>query len=144
MTTNPPEHVRKDVKVAEHTVTVNANIQVVYERWSRMEEFPSFMEGVKEIRWLDEKRFSLISEFGGSLFESLCEVVLRIPGRRIAWRTLTGADSSGVVCFESAGTNAVDVTLKMRYNPNDGWNDEAVLKARIERNLGRFKKLVEG
>src|SRR5436309_10525680 len=102
------------------------------------------MEGVNEIRWLYEKRFVLISEFGGSLFESLCEVVLRIPGKRIAWRTLTGTDSSGVVCFESVGTGGVEVTLKMRYNPNDGWSDEKEIKARISRNLARFKKLVEG
>jgi uncharacterized membrane protein len=144
MTINPPEHIRTDVKAVEHSVTIGANAQVVYERWDRGEEFPSFMEGVKEIRWLDEKRFVLISEFGGSLFESLCEVVLRIPGKRIAWRTLTGTDSSGVVCFESVGTGGVEVTLKMRYNPNDGWSDEKEIKARISRNLARFKKLVEG
>jgi uncharacterized membrane protein len=144
MTTNPPEHVRQDVKTVEHTVTVSANAQVVYERWNRIEKHSSFMEGVKEIRWLDEKRFTLVSEFGGSLFESLCEVVLRIPGKRIAWRTLTGADSSGVVCFDSVGTGSVAVTLKMRYNPNDGWSDEVEIKRRIERNLARFKKLVEG
>ena len=51
--------------VVEHTVTVQAPIADVFERWSRVEDYPSFMEGVREIRWLDEKRFSLKSENGG-------------------------------------------------------------------------------
>ena len=115
---------------------------VVYERWNRVEDYPAFMEGVQEIQWLDEKRFILKSEFAGTVFESVCEVVLRIPAKRLAWRTLSGPDSSGVVCFEPVGEGTA-VTLKLRYNPGDGWSDESVVKARLERNLERFKKLVE-
>ena len=126
-----------------YSVRVDAASAPVYERWNRIEEYPSFMEGVREIRWLDEKRFMLISEAVGMTFESICEVVLRIPAKRLAWRTLSGPDSSGVACFESVGAGQTEVTLKMRYDPRGGWTDEAEVKARLGRNLERFKQLVE-
>ena len=92
-----------------HSVVVQAPISEVFERWSRVEDFPTFMEGVREIRWLDEKRFSLKSEASGQSFHSICEITLRIPERRMAWRTLSGGpDSSGVACFQNAGGGATD------------------------------------
>ena len=33
------------------TVSIQAPITEVFERWSRVEDFPTFMEGVREIRW---------------------------------------------------------------------------------------------
>jgi len=128
----------------EQTVAVQAPIADVFERWCRVEDFPSFMEGVREIRWLDEKKFSLKSENGGQYFHSLCELTLRIPERRMAWRTLEGPDSSGVACFQNVGGGVTEVTLKMRYNPENGWTDTKQVEDRLRRNLGRFKELVEG
>jgi uncharacterized membrane protein len=102
------------------------------------------MEGVREIRWLDDKRFSLKSENAGQHYLSICELTLRIPERRMAWRTLEGPDSSGVACFQNAGGGWTDVTLKMRYNPEGGWADRQQVEERLRRNLERFKALVEG
>lgn len=127
----------------EYTVTAQAPIKDVYDRWSRFEEFPSFMEGVKELKQLDEKRFNLVSEACGNLFVSVCEITLRIPERRIAWRTLSGPDSSGVVCFQNAGHGQTEVTLKMRYDPTGAWEDQEQVVARLQRNLRRFKDLIE-
>ncbi len=127
----------------EHTVAVLAPIKDVYESWSRIEQYPSFMEGVKEAAWLDDKRFTLTSEACGKIFPSICEITLRIPERRIAWRTLSGPDSAGVVCFQNAGGGSTEVTLKMRYNPDGGWEDREQLESRLQRNLRRFKDIVE-
>ena len=127
----------------ERSVLVEASIQKVYEAWSRFEDFPQFMEGVVEMRRVDERRFVLISESGGKTYESTCDIVLSIPQRRLAWRTVSGPDSSGVACFEVAKSGGTEVTLKMRYNPADGWQDEEEVTTRLERNLGRFKDRVE-
>jgi uncharacterized membrane protein len=139
-----PPSPHNPVIAIEQTVAVQAPIAEVFERWCRVEEFPSFMEGVREIRWLDEKRFSLKSENGGEYFHSTCELTLRIPERRMAWRTLEGPDSSGVACFQNAGGGFTEVTLKMRYNPESGWKDREQVEDRLRRNLQRFKDLVEG
>lgn len=127
----------------EYTVCAQAPIKAVYDHWNRVEEFPSFMEGVREIKWLDDKRFTLVSEACGKFFTSICEITLRIPERRIAWRTLSGPDSSGVVCFQNAGGGRTDVTLKMRYDPSTGWEDREQIESRLQRNLRRFKDIVE-
>lgn len=141
MPDTPPPH---DPHVfVQYAVLIEAPIQAVYERWNRVEEFPSFMEGVREIAWLDERRFSLKSEHEGQHFLSICEIALRIPERRMAWRTLEGPDSSGVACFQNVGGGRTEVTLKMRYNPDDGWQNTAEVEARLRRNLDRFKALLE-
>ncbi len=128
---------------ADCTVVIDAAIADVFERWCRVEDFPSFMEGVREIRWLDDKKFSLKSENDGRFYLSLCELTLRIPERRMAWRTLEGPDCSGVACFQNAGGGRTEVTLKMRYNPETGWHNRAQVEDRLQRNMGRFKTLVE-
>jgi uncharacterized membrane protein len=125
------------------TVLIDAPISEVFEHWNRVEAFPTFMEGVREIRWLDEKKFSLKSENDGQYFHSLCELTLRIPERRMAWRTLEGPDCSGVACFQLAGGGRTEVTLKMRYNPDTGWQNREQVEQRLGRNLSRFKALVE-
>ncbi len=124
-------------------MVVHAPIAEVFERWCRVEDYPKFMEGVREIRWLDEKKFSLKSENAGEYFHSLCELTLRIPERRMAWRTLEGPDSSGVACFQIATGGKTEVTLKMRYNVETGWKDREQVEERLKRNLDRFKDLVE-
>ncbi len=124
-------------------VLIEAPVQAVYERWNRVEEFPSFMEGVREIAWLDERRFSLKSEHEGQHFLSICEIALRIPERRMAWRTLEGPESSGVACFQNLGNGRTEMTLKMRYNPETGWQNTELVEQRLRGNLERFKGLVE-
>lgn len=128
----------------DSTVVIDAPISEVFERWCRVEDFPNFMEGVREIRWLDEKKFSLKSENDGEFYHSLCELTLRIPERRMAWRTLEGPDCSGVTCFQMANGGKTEVTLKMRYNPETGWHNRQQVEDRLKRNMSRFKALVEG
>jgi uncharacterized membrane protein len=127
----------------EHTVVVAAPISEVFERWQRIADYPRFMEGVREISWLDEKRFRLRSESGGEFYESICEMVLKIPEQRLAWRTLSGPDSSGVASFERAPGERTTMTLKMRYDSGAGWQDSAQVAERLRGNLERFKALME-
>jgi uncharacterized membrane protein len=126
------------------SVVIQAPIAEVFARWCKVEDFPSFMEGVREIRWLDDKKFSLKSENDGQYYHSICELTLRIPERRMAWRTLEGPDCSGVACFQNAGGGCTEVTLKMRYNPETGWHNRVQVEQRLGRNMKRFKELAEG
>ena len=127
----------------ECSVVAAAPIKAVFEKWSCIEEFPNFMDGVREMRWIDEKRFELVSEHAGMRFVSVCEITLRIPQRRLAWRTLSGPDSSGVACFADLLNGKTEVTLKMRYNPESGWSNREELESRLRGNLERFKQLAE-
>jgi uncharacterized membrane protein len=64
--------------------------------------------------------------------------VLRIPGRRIAWRSMSDGFMSGVVSFEPRSDQETEVTLKIR-----SVFDPPSLSRRVEEYLGNFKRLVE-
>ena len=49
----------------EKTTEVNVPVQVVYNQWTQFEEFPNFMEGVKEVRQLDDKHLHWRAETPG-------------------------------------------------------------------------------
>ena len=64
--------------------------------------------------------------------------VLQIPGRRIAWRTMSNGFMSGVVSFEPRSQEETEVTLKIR-----SIFDPPSLSHRVEEYLGNFKRLIE-
>lgn len=127
----------------EETVVVDAPIDRVYERWTHVEDFPRFMPAVREMRRIDGKRFHWRVERGGREYEATFEIVLRIPQRRIAWRTISGSESSGVVCFGPELGRRTRVSFKMKYAPDAGWDSPAELRERLRTRLSRFKALME-
>ncbi len=131
------------IESVEHTTLVHASASVVYTIWRRFENFPHFMEGVVAMEPLEGRKFLLRVENGGHTFESVCEIILDVPERRLAWRTLVGADSSGVVRFEFQGRDCTRVTLLIKYDPEHGWSDREQVVTRTMQNLERFKELVE-
>jgi uncharacterized membrane protein len=122
---------------------VNAPAGEIYNHWVHVEEFPRFMGAVREIRRIDDDHFYWRVERGGKEYESVLQIVLRIPARRMAWRTISGAESSGVVGFDPLADNRTRVSFKMKYAPNSGWEAPADLLERIQARLEKFKTYVE-
>ena len=50
-------------------VDVAVPVSVAYNQWTQFEEFPRFMEGVKEVRQLDDQRLYWRAEIGGKEVE---------------------------------------------------------------------------
>jgi uncharacterized membrane protein len=125
------------------SIVVNARDREAYDHWIHVEEFPRFMAPVREVRRLDRDHFYWRVERGGKEYEAVLEIVLRIPNRRMAWRTLNGAESSGVVAFDPLAENKTRVSFKMKYTPNAGWEDPDDLRQRMEARLESFKRYVE-
>ena len=49
----------------EKDIVVDVPVTVAYDQWTQFESFPEFMEGVKEIVQLDEKRLRWRAEIAG-------------------------------------------------------------------------------
>lgn len=127
----------------EKSIVVDASIARVYEQWARVEEWPLFLKTIHEVRQLDEKRFRVKSERNGSLHDSVAEISLLIPERRIAWRTIAGAENSGVVALEQETEGKTRIILKMQYKPDAGWQNPGALGERLEHHLACFKDFIE-
>jgi uncharacterized membrane protein len=126
------------MNAARHFVIVKAPVDRVYQQWSRLEDLPKFVTPLREVHKIDETHFSYRWHPDGSDQKGVFHIVLQIPGRRIAWRTMSNGFMSGVVSFEPRSGEETEVTLKIRsiFNPPS-------LSHRVEEYLGNFKRLVE-
>lgn len=126
------------MNAARHFVVVKAPVDRVYEQWSRLEDLPRFIPPLREVRRIDDTHFSYTWHPDGGDHNGLFHIVLQIPGRRIAWRTMSNGFMSGVVSFEPRSQEETEVTLKIR-----SIFDSPSLSHRLEEYLGNFKRLVE-
>ena len=126
------------MNAARHLVVVKASVDRVYEQWSRLEDLPKFVTPLQEVRRIDDAHFSYNWHPNGSDQNGVFHIVLQVPGRRIAWRTMSNGFMSGVVSFEPRSEKETEVTLKIR-----SIFDPPSLSQRVEEYLGNFKRLVE-
>jgi uncharacterized membrane protein len=127
-----------EMNAARQSVVVKAPISEVYEQWSRVENLPRFITPLRNVQRIDDTHFSYIWHPNGSEQQGVFQIVLRIPTRRIAWRSMSDGFMSGVVGFEPRSDQETEITLKIR-----SVFDPPSLSRRVEEYLGNFKRLVE-
>ncbi|MDQ3953797.1 MAG: SRPBCC family protein [Actinomycetota bacterium] len=131
----------------EQSVEVSVPVRTAYNQWTQFEDFPHFMEGVKEIRQLDDSSLHWTVEVAGQVREFDAKITEQNPDERIAWTTIDGPHQAGVVTFHRLGDNQTKVMLQMEYDP-EGLVEKAgdalgIVRARVKTDLERFKKFIE-
>jgi uncharacterized membrane protein len=131
----------------DKSIVVNRPIKQVYNQWTQFESFPQFMEGVKEVRQIDNKRVHWHAEIAGVDREWDAEIRRQVPDQQISWRSVNGPRVTGVVMFEPVGAEQTRVMLRMDYEA-DGVLDKigdiiGAIERRIEGDLERFKNFIE-
>jgi uncharacterized membrane protein len=127
-----------EMNAAQQSVLVKAPISEVYEQWSRVENLPRFITPLRNVQRIDDTHFSYIWHPNGSQQQGVFQIVLRVPSRRIAWRSMSDGFMSGVVGFEPRSDQETEITLKIR-----SVFDPPSLSRRVEEYLRNFKRLVE-
>ena len=127
---------------AEGSIVVNAPVADVYERWLVFEDYPKFITAIKRVRKLDENHFAASLSFNGKQHEATLEVMLRVPQRRLAWRTLADQRApdhlaAGVVSFAALSDNSTCVTMKLTSSFGGAVSNQ------VGNYLYNFKLLVE-
>lgn len=135
------------METIEKTIEVDAPVSTVYNQWTQFEDFPKFMEGVDEVRQLDDRRMHWKADIGGKSKEWDAEIFEQIPDQRIAWRSMGGAMNSGMVNFEQLGANRTRIALRLNYEP-EGFVENAgdflgVVGRRVQGDLERFKQFIQ-
>ena len=131
----------------EKSIDVNVPVRTAYNQWTQFEDFPRFMEGVREVRQLDDKRLAWRAEIGGKEKSWEAEITEQIPDARIAWRSRAGARNGGVVTFHRIDDDTTRVMLQLDYDPEgvvENVGDAlGVASARVRGDLERFKEFIE-
>ena len=131
----------------ERSVEVEAPLTTVYNQWTQFEEFPRFMEGVEEVRQVDDTHLHWVAEFGGSRHEWDAEITEQKPDERVAWRNTDGKDNAGVVTFHRLDDSRTRVMVQMDFVP-EGIKEKlgdalGAPDRRVKGDLENFKQLIE-
>jgi uncharacterized membrane protein len=128
------------VSEVEAHIDVAVPLSAVYDVWTRFEELPRFMDGVDEVRHLDETHLLWRGSYDGASAEWTCEVVELRPEERIAWRSTSGLTHGGVVSFLRLDDRLTRVMIMAEVDPDV---DEAFVAPRVRAALTAFKRLIE-
>ncbi len=131
----------------EKSIEVNVPEYTAYAQWMNFEEFPQFMEGVKEVTRLDAKRFHWKAEIAGQNKEWDTEITGQTADQRLTWTSRGGDIKSWVVTFHQLSNSSSKVILQVEYDPQ-GVAEHAgdalgVVSSRVQRDLERFKAFIE-
>src|SRR5438132_14064246 len=135
---NSMDSVQPGMNAAQQFVVGKAPLERVYEQWSRIEDLPKFIPPLQEVRRIDDRHFSYTWHPNGHEQQGFFHIVLQIPGRRIAWRTMSDGFMSGVVSFEPRSQEQTEVTLRIR-----SIFDPLGLSQIVEGYTRNFQQLVE-
>ena len=128
---------------SEGSIVVQASVVDVYQRWLAFEDYPKFITAIKRVRKLDAYHFVASLGFNGKQYDTTLEIMLCVPERRLAWRTLADHHApdhfaAGVVSFASLSERSTCVTLKLTSSFG------GAVSSRVDKYLRNFKSLVEG
>src|SRR3712207_3925287 len=101
----------------ERSIEVNVPVRTAYNQWTQFEEFPNFMEGVVEIKQLDDKHLRWRANIAGKEETWNAEIDEQHPDERVAWHSTSGAKNAGVVTFHYIDENKSRVMLQLDYEP---------------------------
>ena len=146
------EHIGSQGYEAERTIDIAASPEVVFDVWSRYENFPHFMSHVTEVRDLGQSRSHWIVQGPGGL-DVEWNAVLTAAERphRLAWRSEPDAsvDHEGTVLLEPLG-EGTRATVYLSWYPPAGAAGEALAvltgtnpQSVLEDDLYRMKDFIE-
>lgn len=131
----------------QQSVDIGAPIDVVYDHWTRFEDWPQFMHRVTRVTQEDDCTVSFATKIWGKTKEFTAEIETQRPAEKIKWRVTQGMTHTGVVTFHELGPNLTRVLLGMDVEPG-GLMEKAArgmrhVKRAARGDLHRFKAFVE-
>ncbi|GAA5183280.1 SRPBCC family protein [Rugosimonospora acidiphila] len=130
------------------SVDVAVPVRTAYDQWTQFEEFPSFMEGVEEVRQVDDQLTHWRVRMAGVTREFDARITEQLPDERVAWSSTGGPRQAGVVTFHRLDADHTRVTAQMDFDPQgmtENVGDKAgVVTHRVKGDLDRFRQFIEG
>ena len=131
----------------EESVVVDVPVSTAYDQWTQFEEFPKYMDGVEEVKQIDDTHLHWVASIDGKREEWDAVITEQIPDDRIAWKATSGKDNAGVVTFHRLDDNRTKITLQL------DWDSKGIVEAlgaalgqddrKVKGDLERFKEFIE-
>jgi uncharacterized membrane protein len=127
------------VSSVDHHIDVEVPLTAAYDEWTRFERLPRFMDGVDEVRQVDETHLLWRAVYDGVEAEWTCEIVEQRPEERIAWRSTSGLTLGGVVAFHPLGDGTTRVMIMAEVDSAAA----PIVAQRLKDALASFKAMME-
>jgi hypothetical protein len=118
-----------------------------YDAWTKWEEWPKFMHRVLEASQDEDDKVHLREKIWFWTREWDGEITEQRKNDRIAWKTASGMQHSGVVSFHKLDNNLTRVMVDMDFVPQGVFEKMAsglrFVKRAVQADLARFKAYVE-
>jgi uncharacterized membrane protein/CBS domain-containing protein len=126
---------------------VRVPVREAYNQWTQFEEFPRFMQGVDEVRQLDDTHLRWVANVGGHQQQWDARITEQEPDKVVAWRAIGGKHNAGRVSFAPIDPQTTQVTVELEYQP-EGMSEElgtalGLASRRVKGDLDRFRELIE-
>jgi len=122
-------------------------VDKAYEAWTQWEEWPKFMHRVLEVSEEDDNKIHVSEKIWFWKREWDGEITEQRENDRIAWKTESGMQHSGVVSFHKLDDNLTRVMVDMDFLPTGLVEKMAsgmrFVKRAVQADLARFKAYVE-
>jgi uncharacterized membrane protein len=129
------------------SVDVEVDVTTAYNQWTQFESFPRFMEGVDEIRQVDDTHTHWSVSVAGVTREFDATITEQKPDERVAWKSDSGPNHAGVITFHRLDDTHTRVTAQLDIDP-EGFVETAadklgILDRRVKGDMARFKEFIE-
>jgi uncharacterized membrane protein len=122
-------------------------VNKAYQAWTQWEEWPKFMHRVLEVSQEDDNKIHVSEKIWFWTREWDGEITEQRKNDRIAWKTESGMQHSGVVSFHKLDDNLTRVMVDMDFLPTGVVEKMAsgmrFVKRAVQADLARFKAYVE-
>jgi uncharacterized membrane protein len=115
-------------RVIESSIEVDVPVSAAYNQWTQFEEFPQFMQGVEEVRQLDDTRLHWVASVGGRRAEWDAKILEQHPDRQISW-------ISGTARRTAAPSRSVARRKRTLVRPSLGYRRRCFVEAVAPRRV---------
>ena len=129
------------------SIDIDVEVATVFDRWSRFESLPQWMDGVRRTKQIGDRRVLWDADVAGRQLVWEAEILECVPGKRIRWESRWGAPNAGEVTFEALSDRRTRLTVDLRFRPRD-WLERIgarldLVGSRIRRDLDQFRRCIE-
>lgn len=124
----------------EQSIEVNVSPRTAWELLTSFEQYPRFMQGVEEVRRVDERHLRWRTRDGGAGMHWDAEITQQVPEQCIAWRNLDGPRNEGRISLQEVDGDRTRILMSVERETLQEGTDPC---ESAEQDLVRLKQFME-